>query len=101
MKDNNYFVEIFNKSKETICENFIEEIEEKLEKAIKEEGKNYTFMDVTLIDDMVLDKLIHTLIKSNFTAFTKINKFKEPIRKEDTGEFIYKKTLYVQLNINS
>ncbi|WP_242850496.1 hypothetical protein [Clostridium botulinum] len=50
---------------------------------------------------MVLDKLIHTLIKSNFTAFTKINKFKEPIRKEDTGEFIYKKTLYVQLNINS
>ncbi|WP_242850495.1 hypothetical protein [Clostridium botulinum] len=57
MKDNNYFVEIFNKSKETICENFIEEIEEKLEKAIKEEGKNYTFMDVTLIDDMVLDKL--------------------------------------------
>ncbi|KEH96779.1 hypothetical protein [Clostridium botulinum] len=100
MKDNSYFVEIFNKSKETICEKFIKEIEENLEKAIKEEGKNYTFIDVTLMDDMVLDKLIHTLIKSNLTAFTKINKFEEPIKKEDTGEFIYKKTLYVQLNMN-
>ncbi|AEB77565.1 hypothetical protein ADU80_12980 [Clostridium botulinum] len=100
MKDNSYFVEIFNKSKETICEKFIKEIEENLEKAIKEEGKNYTFIDVTLMDDVVLDKLIHTLIKSNLTAFTKINKFEEPIKKEDTGEFIYKKTLYVQLNMN-
>lgn len=101
MKNNDYFVEIFTKSKETICEKFIEKIEKSLEKAIIEEGKNYTLIDVTLIDDMILDKLIKTLIKSDFTAFTKINKFEEPIKKEDTGEFIYKKMLYVQLNMNS